>query len=321
MPPFRPLFRNPHAQTIAAHFWKRPEAPGAALQRRLFRTEPEVQVLVESQRPAGDLAGHLVLLHGLEGSGRSGYIRGMAAAAVSAGYAAHRFHMRSCGGTEHLCHTLYHAGLTSDLLAVLPVLRKESPAPIFVAGFSLGGNVALKLAGELGEEAAGLLSGVAAVSTPVDLEASARRIGHWENRLYERRFVRHMLARLRATGRFGNAELAGLRTLWEIDDRITAPSFGFGDALNYYKTQSALRYLPGLRIPVLLIQAKDDTFIPFSVFESESVRGNPWIRLEAPEHGGHLGFLARGRPRFWAQEMILHWMAGTKATIRPYEPS
>lgn len=313
MTAFHPLFRNPHLQTIAGHLWKRPPDDAVPVERRLFQTEPDVQVLVESQRPAaGGAAGELVLVHGLEGSGKSGCVRGMAAAALREGFAVHRFHMRTCGGTERLCSTLYHAGLTGDLLAVLRQFQAEGRAPAFLVGFSLGGNVALKLAGELGESAPALVAGVAAISAPIDLEASARRIGEPRNRLYERRFVRRMRARLCATGRYGPADFAGLRTLWAIDDRITAPSFAFGGAANYYKMQSAIRYLAGIRVPVLLIQAKDDTFIPFDAFDSPAVRCNPWIRLLSPEHGGHLGFLSRGERRFWAEETVLRWIGEQK---------
>jgi predicted alpha/beta-fold hydrolase len=297
--PFVPLFRSPHLQTIAAHYWRRPEAR-APVERRLVRTEPGVQVLVETQRPARP-AGHIVLVHGLEGSGAAGYMRSLSALAVEGGFAAHRFHMRTCGGTERLCDTLYHAGLTSDLLAVV----REIGAPVFLAGFSLGGNVVLKLAGELGAGAAGLVEGVCAVSTPLDLAACARRIAEPDNRLYEARFVRRMRARLCATGRYSAVDFRGLRTVLEIDDRITAPSFGFGSAANYYRTQSAIGYLDAIRVPALLIQAKDDTFIPFAIYESNAVRANPRIRLVATEHGGHLGFLARGPRRFWADHAIM----------------
>src|ERR1039458_4691503 len=219
MTPFDPLFRNPHLQTIAGHLWKRSSDGGVPIERRLYRTEPQVRVLVESQRPAQNVAavGEIVLLHGLEGSGKSGYMRGMAAAALREGFAVHRFHMRTCGGTERLCPTLYHAGLTSDLLGVLRQFQLEGRGPVFLVGFSLGGNVALKLAGELGDAVRPLLEGVAAVSTPIDLEASARRIGQPEHRFYERRFVRRMRARLCATGRYRRAGFPGPSQPWAID--------------------------------------------------------------------------------------------------------
>lgn len=303
MAPFVPLFRNPHLQTIAAHYWKRPQAR-APLERHFIATELGVQVLVETQRLDRAPRGHVVMVHGLEGSGGAGYIRSLSAAAVDAGYAAHRFHMRTCGGTEHLCRTLYHAGLTSDLLAFV----RQLEAPPFLVGFSLGGNVVLKLAGELGDEASGRIAGVCAVSTPLDLAACARRISEPDNRVYEARFVRKMRARLCATGRYPPGDVAGLRTVMELDDRITAPSFGFGNAANYYRTQSAIGYLGAIRVPTLLIQAKDDTFVPFEIFESAAVRSNPRIELLATEHGGHLGFIGRRPHRLWADHAIMNWI-------------
>ncbi len=309
MDSFEPLFRNPHWQTIAGHLWKRNgEEARFPVARRLCRTGPDVEVLVESQRPAGEAAGEIVMVHGLEGAGDSSYMRGLSGAALRAGFAAHRFHMRTCGGTERLCPTLYHAGLTSDLLAVLRMLREEGHAPVFLVGFSLGGNVVLKLAGELGESAGALFGGVCAVSTPLDLAACARRIAQPDNRLYERRFVRRMRARLCATGRYAKRDFAGLRSVRDIDDRITAPSFGFGNAENYYRTQSAARFLAGIRVPALLVQAQDDTFVPFELFGSEALRANPWIELRATGSGGHLGFIGRHPHRFWADEAIMEWI-------------
>jgi hypothetical protein len=312
MVPFDPLLRSPHLQTVAAHFWKRPDlAAEFPIDRRLYRTEPDVQVLVCSQRPRGQARGEIFMVHGLEGSGEAGYIRSLSAAALRAGFAAHRFHMRTCGGTERLCRTLYHAGLTSDLLAVLRESRREGRAPAFLVGFSLGGNVVLKLAGEMGESAREFVRGVCTVSAPLDLAACARRIGERDNRVYEARFVRAMRRRLCATGRYQKGEFAGLRSVLELDDRFTAPSFGFGDAANYYRTQSSIGYLPGLRVPALLIQAKDDTFVPFAVYQSAVVRSHPWIQLMATEHGGHLGFIGRRPNRLWLDETIMKWIVGT----------
>jgi hypothetical protein len=279
MAPFDPLLRSPHLQTIAAHFWKRPDlAAEFPIDRRLYRTEQDVQVLVCSQRPRGQARGEIFMVHGLEGSGEAGYIRSLSAAALGAGFAAHRFHMRTCGGTEHL---------------------------------SLGGNMVLKLAGEMGESAREFVRGVCTVSAPLDLAACARRIGERDNRVYQRRFVRAMRRRLCATGRYQEGEFAGLRSVLELDDRFTAPSFGFGDAANYYRTQSSIGYLPGLRVPALLIQAKDDTFVPFAVYQSAVVRSHPCIQLMATEHGGHLGFIGRRPNRLWLDETIMSWIMGT----------
>ena len=308
MIPFHPLFRNAHLETVAAHFWKRPRA-AQPVERRIVETEPGVGVLVESQRPPA-AAGEIVMVHGLEGSGAAGYIESLAAAAVGCGWAAHRFHMRSCGGTESLAPTLYHAGLTGDLAAVLRALRREGRPPAFVVGFSLGGNVAMKLAGELGEGAAELMRGVCGVSASLDLAACSWRIAARENRLYELRFVRKMRRRVLATGRYAAAELAGLDSLFDIDDRITAPSFGMGTAENYYRTQSAIGFVDRIRIPALLIQARNDTIVPWRIVEHPAVRGNPRIQVLLTEHGGHIGFLARGAERFWLDGTIMEWVRG-----------
>jgi predicted alpha/beta-fold hydrolase len=308
MIPFRPLFRNPHLQTIGSHFWKRPR-DRRAIERRLIETEPGISILLESQRPEA-ARGEIVMVHGLEGSGEAGYIESLAAAALRSGYAAHRFHMRTCGGTEHLSPTLYHAGLTSDLAAVLRLFRQAGRAPAFVVGFSLGGNMALKLAGELGDSAPELMRGVCGVSAPLDLAACARRIAALENRLYQYRFVSKMRRRLLATGRYQAADLTGLNSVMAIDDRITAPSLGLGTADDYYRTQSATGYADRIRIPTLLIQAKDDTFVPWQVVDHPAVRGNPCIEVMLSDHGGHLGFLARGRRRFWLDAAILEWIGG-----------
>jgi len=322
MVPFDPLLRSPHLQTLAAHFWRRPDAEAEfPVARRLFRTEPDVEVLVCTQRPCRAARGEIFMVHGLEGSGQAGYIRSLSAAALRAGFAVHRFHMRTCGGTERLCQTLYHAGLTSDLLAVLREFRREGAAPAFLVGFSLGGNVVLKLAGEMRESAREYVQGVCSVSAPLDLEACSRRIGQPDNRVYEARFVRAMRKRLCATGRYRDRDFRGVRSVLELDDRFTAPSFGFGNAENYYRTQSAIRYLEGLRVPALMLQAKDDTFVPFAIYESEAVRGNPWIQLIATEYGGHLGFIGRGIHRLWSDEVIMEWIECAAVNKSPVESS
>jgi hypothetical protein len=139
--------------------------------------------------------------------------------------------------------------------------------------------------------------------------------------VYEARFVRAMQKRLCATGRYQMSDFTGLRSVLALDDRFTAPSFGFGNAANYYRTQSAIGYLGGLRVPALLIQAKDDTFVPFDIYESAAVRSNPWIELMATEHGGHLGFIGRGPNRLWSDEAIMEWIAGTIVKKSSYPPS
>ncbi len=278
------------------------------MEQRFVRTDEQTEVLVQTQRPQGTPAGELILLHGLEGGGDSGYMRSMAFHALEAGFVTHRFHMRTCGGTESRAQTLYHGGLTSDLLELV----RQTPRP-FLIGFSLGGNVALKLAGELGET--DLIGGVCAISTPIDLGASARRISERDNALYERRFVKRMKQRLIATGRYTEAALSGSDTIYAIDDNVTAPSFGFGTADNYYATQSSKDFLAAIRVPTLLIQAKDDTFIPFEIFDHPAFGSNPCLKLIATEYGGHLGFLSKRGERFWVDEVAVRFLRGLTLTL------
>jgi hypothetical protein len=315
--PFEPLFPNPHALTIAGNFWpRRLDVATFPVQAKLFRTAPDVQVLIHSQRPFREPPAELLIVHGLEGSSDAGYARSLAQAALEAGYTVHRFNMRSCGGTEALCGPqLYHSGQTDDLLALLSALQTERPSlPRLLAGFSLGGNVVLKLAGELGSSASGLIAGVVAVSTPIDLAECARRLDKPVNILYARRFLSRLKERVRLKeslmpGHFNLDTLNLVRTIWEFDDEFTAPSFGFGTAANYYATQSSNQFLENIRVPSLLVQAKDDPMIPFEVYQHPAFNRNPLLRLHAVERGGHLGFIARRKPRLWLDGVLLEWIA------------
>jgi len=307
IPPFLPLFRNAHLATIAANFWQRPplELPETPT---YFETEPGVRVMAMTQSPA-TVKGEIIMLHGLEGSHDSGYLRSLAQAALAQGYRTHRLNMRSCGGTETLSQTLYHAGLTSDLRTI--VERMEGP--VYLVGFSLGGNVVLKLLGELG--ATSLVAGAVAVSTPLDLEACCRRMMAPSNRLYESRFVARLKERYRARQQMHPEHyrpyhdrllvLENVRTVLDFDDQITAPYFGFGTAVNYYATQSSGQFLERIRVPTLVVQAKDDPMIPFAVYEKHDWARYPNVGLLAPDHGGHVGFLAKRNPRFWVDQVIL----------------
>jgi uncharacterized protein len=307
MRPFKPVVRNPHLLTILGNYWPREyDFSLFAREERLIPTEPDIQVLVQTQHPRGDARGDVILVHGLEGAGDSGYMVSMAWDALNAGYRTHRFHLRTCGGTEAFSNTLYHAGLTSDLHHFIGQTRGN--APLFLVGFSLGGNVVLKAAGEVGER--DWIDGVCAVSTPIDLGKSVKKMGRLQNRLYEKRFVSRMRQRMVATGRHTRREMTKMKTVYAIDDFITAPAFGFGTADNYYATQSAKNFLGRIRVPTLLIQAKDDPLVPFEIFQDPSIASNPHLRLIATEHGGHLGFLAKTGPRFWIDEIILEFFAG-----------
>ena len=320
MRPFTPLFKNAHLATIAGNFWPRPESASRwPVSGVHYEPEPGVRLLVQTQSPAAP-KGELILVHGLEGSSESGYARSMAAAALAAGYMTHRYNMRGCGGSPWHRKANYHSGQTGDLLHVARERQQASGLPIYAIGYSLGGNIVLKLAGELGERGRDVFAGVCAVSAPIDLAAAVRATDSPPNILYRRRFVARFKERVRvrnplAPDLFPLEPLPRVRTIYDFDNFYTARIFGFGDADNYYRTQSSNQFLEHIRIPTLLVQAKDDPMIPFAIYDHPAIRGNPCLRLLAVEHGGHLGFLSRRRPRFWLDEAVTGWLAETSPPV------
>jgi len=312
--PFEPLFRNAHLQTLASHFWSRTlDERRFPVETRYLQTESGVTVLIESQRPEGASRGDIILTHGLESSSRAGYMLSMAQAGLEAGYAVHRFNMRSCGGTEHLSPTFYNAGLTVDLRMFVEALVGDTHTPVHLAGYSLGGNLIAKLAGEWGEAARPFIASVCAVSASIDLEASCRAIERRENFIYHRRFVRRLIERtkrrLEANPKLTiHPEFLSARTIVEFDDKVTGPSFGFRDAADYYWHQSATRFLDGIRVPTRFIYSLDDPIIPPSMYNHPAMSANPHISRQATRHGGHVGFIARGAHRFWLDRAVLDWI-------------
>jgi uncharacterized protein len=312
-PEFQPLFRNPHLLTIAGNFWPRKidQAKYPAC-RQTYRIDSKTAVVGFEHQPATPAIGQLILLHGLEGSADAGYIASLAQEALTRGFRICRLNMRTCGGTEELCETMYHSGLTNDLLFVIQELRRQCPVPVFPIGFSLGGNVVLKLAGELGDTE--LLAGVVAISTPIDLAAAVRAIDKPSNILYARRFISRLQDRVKRKSRitpelYNEDGLSEVKTIWEFDDRFTAPLFGFGTAAQYYATQSALNFVRHIQIPTLLVAAQDDPLVPFDVYRRLFSEHHSALELVAPEHGGHLGFVSRIKPRFWLDNVVLDWIS------------
>lgn len=268
--------------------------------------------------PEGRAVGEFIVLHGLEGSHASGYMESMAQAGLLRGLRVHRLNMRTCGGTEALAPTLYHAGLTTDLQSIIETLLAAGRGPIYLAGFSLGGNVVLKLAGELGNGAAALgIAGVISISTPLDLMACCLRMQERRNFVYSSKFIDRLKARYRRRAAefpevFPLDGLDSVKSVLEFDDKFTSKAFGFGDAANYYGTQSSRNFLSGIAVPGLLIHAADDPLIPRRVYEDANPEANPNLRLVMTRHGGHVGFLARRGARFWAEDVAVDWILGNK---------
>lgn len=313
-----PALKNSHAQTLAgALIPRRFKLATENREERLFQVAPGVRVLGYCSWQANRKAQPtLVLAHGMEGSTESRYMLGTAEKALAAGFNVVRMNVRNCGGTEHLSPTLYHAGLTDDLKQVIRELgERDGLDEIYLAGFSLGGNMVIKLAGEYGSDAPPQLRGVIAVSPSIDLAGCADAIELRSNIIYHFKFVYSLRNRLRRKARlfpdrYDASRLRGVWTIRRFDDLITAPHMGFRDVAHYYERASALPLVKDIAVPTLIVSAKDDPFIPFAPFASAEVTANPNVVVLAPDHGGHVGFVAAtgdGENRFWVETVAVEF--------------
>ncbi|HUL34210.1 MAG TPA: alpha/beta fold hydrolase [Candidatus Eisenbacteria bacterium] len=321
--------RSAHLQTMAGTFVRRTFALPAG-EERLFRVDVETELKGichwQGEKPEGsgthpapqDLRKDLpviVVVHGLEGSSESKYMLGIADKAWARGFHAIRLNQRNCGGTERLTPTLYNSGMSGDYRAVLLELIAEGFTQIYFAGYSMGGNLVAKLAGEFGAAAPAELRGVCAVCPALDLSACADALEETENYLYQRHFVAGLMARYQRKAkmfpeRYAKNGFGPIRTVREFDDEITAPAFEFKDAEEYYESAGAKRVVREARVPMLVITAKDDPFVPYEALLRAGVEKNPCVKFVAPEHGGHCGFISKwaGAERFWAEERIVEFV-------------
>ncbi len=304
-------------QTLGAYLWpsrfRLPDATGD--EERFFEVEAGSRVLARC-RWQTDRTKHstLVLWHGLEGSSTSPYMLATAAKAFARGFNVVRVNVRNCGGTEHLTPTLYHGGLTNDLRVVIEELIDHDRLPsIVIAGFSLGGNMTLKLAGEYGDEPPEQLKAIAAISASVDLQAGCDVINQKRNVVYHRDFLYYLKRRIRVKKSlfpdlYDTSGLRLIRSIEQFDDRYIAPAFGFANARDYYAKASANRFLNRIRIPTLIIHAQDDPFVPLAPIREALAEPNPHVLLITPPRGGHVAFVSTNsadEDRFWAENRLV----------------
>lgn len=297
---------SPHAQTVFASRVRSRRVP-PLIRERL--ATPDGDELLVDRLEADPAAPHLLILHGLEGSSRSGYVAALLQGAATRGWGAAALNFRSCGGELNRQPRFYHSGETGDPRFVLERLRAATTGPWGGVGFSLGGNVLLRLLAE-GETG---LAAAAAVSVPFDLQRAARAIdtpGFWPS-IYRRVFLRTLEAKALAKARLhpGHIDVARVRaarTLQAYDDAVTAPLHGWESAAAYYAACSSGPVLGRIEVPTLIVSAEDDPMAPASCLPDEA-RSNPKLELLLPARGGHVGFVAGSllRPRFWAEEQVL----------------
>src|SRR6202030_110109 len=315
-PGFEPhaLLRNGHAMTIAAAYWPRkfvlplPEA-------RLFRVAEDSQLLAAChwQHGKGRDVPVIAIVHGLEGSCDSNYVLGIAEKAYQRGFHVVRLNQRNCGDSEKLTPTLYNSGMSGDYRAVFEELAEvDGFTQIFFAGYSMGGNLVIKMAGEYGNAAPRALCGVCTICPALDLAACADALDKRENYFYQRHFVRGLMARYARKAAlfpkiYSRDGFGKIRSVRGFDDAITAPCFGYRDAQEYYDAAGARKVVAQVRVPMLMITAQDDPFVPYESFLAALVTEDLVIRFVAPERGGHCGFISKhgGSERFWAETRVV----------------
>jgi predicted alpha/beta-fold hydrolase len=290
-----------------------------AVQSRVVETPDGDQLTIAYSDAPAD-GPRLLLLHGLEGGVRSHYVGGIWARARERGWQPNLLLFRTCDGKMNLARRTYHSGETSDLGVVVRRFIEESPdRPICLVGVSLGGNVLLKWLGEESENVPSQVRGAAAVSTPFDLARSSRAIGTGFARVYEWNFLRSL--KRKAAGKLGqypdvcdSDAVNSIESMWEFDDRFTAPLHGFADAADYYDRCSSIRFLKDIRRPTLLLSAYDDPFYSAGVLGdvTKISETNPDLTLEFHRHGGHVGFVGGvpWRPTYYVETRVTGFLAG-----------
>lgn len=319
-PPFRPpsWLRSGHLQTLAALALVGPRPSKSPIRHQIQLPDGDTIVLTED-RPLSWQPGDRValLVHGLAGCHLSPYMRRISHKLAKAGVRTFRLDLRGCGAGEGLAKLPYHAGLTTDLRAAVAEVTHHAPnSPIAVVGFSLGGNMVLKLLGEPAGVPENIDRGIA-ICPPIDLAVCCRSLDRGLARFYDRHFVSLLTKKareeLQSLANRNGGKLVRPRTLYQFDDCYTAPVSGFKNADHYYQESSAAAYIANIKIPTTVLFAHDDPVVPKSVFANVSWPAN--VRLIETQHGGHLGYIARrgtDPDRCWMDWRVVEWVTTTE---------
>jgi hypothetical protein len=310
--------RGGHLQTLASFFLPRRIAPPTA-EKRLIEVEPGVQVLCHCHwQPDRANALTVIIVHGLEGSSESQYMLGIAAKGTAVGMNVVRMNQRNCGGTDALSPTLYHSGRSQDVAAVAQnLIHQDRISRFALVGFSMGGNLVLKLAGEWVRESPPQFRAVAAVCPSVNLAASADALHLPGNRLYEYYFMWQLRRRLRTKARlfpqvFDTSRMQSVTSLRDFDDKVTAYYCGFEGASDYYERSAAANVVDRIAVPTLILHAANDPFIRILPETRQKILSNPNITFVETDDGGHCSFLAEpdGDDGRWAEREVVEFLRG-----------
>jgi predicted alpha/beta-fold hydrolase len=308
--------RGGHLQTLANFFLRRRLALPPA-EKRLVTVEPGVEVLCHCHwQPERENALTVIIVHGLEGSSESQYMLGIAAKGTTAGMNVVRMNQRNCGGTDALSATLYHSGRSADIAAVAEHLMDQDRISRFaLAGFSMGGNLVLKLAGEWETGGPPQFRAVVAVCPSMNLAASADALHLAGNRLYELYFMwqlrRRLIRKARLfPGKFDVTRLRGVNTLRDFDDKVTAYYCGFEGASDYYQRAAAANVVDRIAVPTLILHAANDPFIRILPETRQKILSNSNITFSESEDGGHCSFLSQpdGDDGRWAERRVIEFL-------------
>ncbi len=312
---------NGHIQTIVGNYLPRPAF------RIPFTTDlvevdaaDESRVVCHCHWQAGPDVGQrltVVMVHGLEGSSDSQYIRGLTTRAWVAGCNVIRMNMRNCNDTDDLSPTLYHSGLSGDVGAVVDhYARHFGLERVALVGYSMGGNLVLKLAGEWGQKS--LLRAVAAVCPAIDLAAGSDALHEPVNRVYEWHFLRRLMRRYRRKAAlfpeiYQTRGLGPIRSLRQFDDRIVARYCGFKDADDYYYRAAGARVVDRIATPTLILHSLDDPFIRLTPKTKSKILANPYISFVETPNGGHCAYLCQdaGDEIHWAESTVIRYLLET----------
>ncbi len=306
-----------HVQTIASFLLPRRIVLPKS-EERLIEVEPGIHVLCHCHWQINrQTALTVIVVHGLEGSTESNYMLGIAEKGLAAGMNVVRMNQRTCGGTDHLAPTLYHSGRSGDVMAVADALIDHDGISQFaLCGFSMGGNIILKTAGEWGKAGPREFCAVAAVCPAMDLAASADALHHPVNRLYEQYFLWKLKTRMRNKaqcfpGQYDLSRLRRLKSLRDFDDKVTAYYSGFNGASDYYARAAAANVVDKIAVPAYILYARNDPFIRVTPETQQKVAGNPHITFVETEDGGHCAFIGEpnGDDGHFAERTVVDFLS------------